>query len=140
MKSKLNFLIIIFILLLLFLNSICFATDSNNELMLISDENQIQDFETMISDSYADLYIDDESEYEIKNTINGNSFISVDTLNINPNYNGGIIQGNLFATAYNVNIKSDVSYSDTKKDDLGNPIMSINKSSSILRKCFCFNR
>jgi len=140
MKSKLNFLITTFVLFLLFFNSICFATDSNSEIMLISDVNQTQESYAKISDLYSDLYVADKTEYEIKNTIYGNSFISVDTLNINPQNSGGIIQGNLFVTADTVNIKSDISYSDTEKDDLGDPIININKSSSILRKCFCCYR
>ena len=104
MKSKLNFLITTFVLFLLFFNSICFATDSNSEIMLISDVNQTQESYAKISDLYSDLYVADKTEYEIKNTIYGNSFISVDTLNINPQNSGGIIQGNLFVTADTVNI------------------------------------
>jgi len=134
MKLKFKFLITTFVLFLLLLNSLCFATNSNSEIMLISDTNQTQKTDT--SDLYSDLYIADESEYEIKDTINGNSFISVDTLNITPNSNGGIIQGNLFVTADNVNIKSDVIYSDTEKDELGNPVISINKYSTVSGNVF----
>lgn len=135
MKLKFKFLITIFTLFLLLLTSICFATNYNDEIMLISDTTQTQDI-LKDSDLYDDLYVADESEYEIKNTINGNSFISVDTLNITPNSNGGIIQGNLFVTANNVNIKSDVTYSDTEKDDLGNPVITINNYSAISGNVF----
>lgn len=138
MKLKFKFLLTTFVLFLLLLNSFSFATDSNSEIMLISDTNQTQEANT--SDLHSDLYVADESEYEIKNTINGNSFIAVDTLNITPNSNGGIIQGNLFVTADSVNIKSDITYSDTENDDLGNPVITINKYSSVLRKCFCYSR
>ncbi len=134
MKLKFKFLITAFVLSLLLLNSFCFATDS--EIMLISDTNQIQETDTRNSD----IYIDNKSEYEIKNTINGNSFIAVDTFTINPNSNGGIIQGNLFVTADTAYIKSDVTYSDTEKDNLGNPVITINKYSSVLRKRFCYGR
>lgn len=127
MKSKLKFLITTFALFLMFFNSICFATDSNSEIMLISDTTNYQEPTTTDSD----LYITD-SQYEINNTINGNVFASVDNLNVN---SSGIINGNLFVTADNVNIKSDVFYSDTEKDEFGNTIITINKSSSVSRKC-----
>ena len=104
--------------------------------MLISDTAQTQETDTRNSD----LYIAAGSEYEIKSTINGNSFIAVDNFTITPNSNGGIIQGNLFVTADTAYIKSDVTYSDTEKDDLGNSVITINKISSILRKRFCYGR
>lgn len=132
MKLKFKFLITTFILSLLLLNSFSFAS---NDVMLISEATQnLQSQKANTINS--DLYIDNESEYEIKDIINGNVYISVDTLNINPINNGGIIQGNLFACADNVNIKSDVSYSDTQKDDLGSPTITINKSSSISGNVF----
>ena len=126
MKLKFKFLISTFVLFLILFNSICFATDDNYETMLISDTTNYQE----TTDS--DLYITD-SEYEISNTINGNVFATVDTLNIN---SSGTIKGNLFVTANNVNIKSDVVYSDTEKDELGNPVITINKASSVLGNSF----
>ena len=66
MKSKFKFLITTFALFLMFFNPICFATDTNYETMLISDTANYQEPTTINSD----LYITD-SEYEIKNTING---------------------------------------------------------------------
>lgn len=128
MKSKFKFLITSFVLLILFLNSFCFAADTNYETMLISDTTHYQESTTTDSD----LYIID-SEYEISNTVNGNVFATVDNLNINPS---GIIKGNLFITADNVNIKSDVVYSDTEKDELGNPVLTINKVSSVSGNAF----
>ena len=128
MKPKLKILTSTFVLFLVFFSSICFATDANYETMLISDTTNYQKPSTADSD----LYITD-SEYEINNTINGNVFATVDTLNIN---SSGTINGNLFVTSDTVNIKSDVAYLDNQKDKLGNPAITINKSSSILRKCF----
>ena len=128
MKLKFKFLIATFALFLILFNSICFAADTSYETLSISDTTNYQEVATTDSD----LYITD-SEYEISNTINGNVFATVDTLNIN---SSGHIKGNLFATADNVNIKSDVIYSDTEKDELGNPVITINKASSILRKHF----
>lgn len=132
MKSNFKFLITTFALFLMFFNSICFATSSNYETMSISDTTTYQ----LPNTTDSDLYITD-AEYEISNTINGNVFASVDNLNVN---SSGIINGNLFVTAHNVNIKSDVIYSDIERDNLGNPIISINKYSSVSRKCFCYNR
>ncbi len=83
----------------------------------------------------SDLYVED-NEYEIKNTVNGNVFTSVNTLNIDPSNNGGIIEGNLFAAANTVNIKSNITYSDTEKDDIGNPAISIDKYCTISGNAF----
>ena len=135
MKFNFKFLITSFVLFLLFFSTFCFATDTNNEIMLISETEHFVQTQT-VNTLDSDLYIADESEYEIKDIINGNVFATVDTLNINPYNNGGIIQGNLFVTADNVNIKSDVTYSDTKKDELGNNSITINKSSTILGNVF----
>ncbi len=132
MKSKVKLLITNFILFLLLFNSFCFAIDTNSETMLISDVYQAQVTDTRDSD----LYIGNKSEYSISNIINGNVFASVNTLNIDSSNNGGFIQGNLFVTADNVNIKSVITYSDTEKDDLGNPVININKSSAISGNVF----
>lgn len=135
MKSKFKFLITSFVLFMLLFSSFCFATDSNNDNVVISDEDQsYQSQKIDIRDS--DLYIGDQSEYEIKDIINGNVFATLGTLNIDSTNNGGIIEGNLFATADNVNIKSDITYSDTEKDDLGNPVITINNSSAISGNVF----
>lgn len=131
LKSKFKLLITTFTLFLLLFSSLCFATDSNNGIMPISEVDFEQ--ETNIRDS--DLYVDDETT-DIKNTINGNVFASASTLNIDPKDNGGIIEGNLFAAAKNVNIKSNVTYSDTEKDDIGNPALSINKACTISGNVF----
>ncbi len=130
MEKKLKFLIITFVILMLLLTTFSFATDSNNDIMLISNE---QSQKNDLRDS--DLYVGD-NEYEIKNTINGNVFTAVDNLNIDPSNNGGIIKGNLFAAANTVTIKSNVTYSDTEKDDLGNPAMSIDKYCTISGNAF----
>ncbi len=130
LNSKFKFIITIFTLLILSLCSFSFATDSNNDTMLISNE---QNQENNLRDS--DLFIRDK-QYEIKDTINGNVFTSVNNLNIDPSDNGGIIEGNLFAAANTVNIKSVVSYSDTEKDDLGNPALSIDKYCTISGNAF----
>lgn len=135
MKLKFKFLIATFVLFLMCFNSICFATDTSNDIMLISEPNQNYQTESVTTVN-SDLYIADESEYEIKDIINGNVFATVDTFNVNPNINGGIIQGNLFVTADTVNIKSDAIYSDNEKDELGNPLITVNKSSIISGNVF----
>jgi len=126
MKSKIKFLIITFAILLIFFYSICYATDTSQEPILISSPTNYE----QVARTDSDLYISD-SEYEINNTVNGNVFATVDNLTIN---SSGIINGNLFVTADNVTIKSDVIYSDDEKDELGNSALSINKFSSISRK------
>lgn len=131
MKSKLKLLITTFILFLLLFSSLCFATDSDDGIMPISEV----DFEQKTNIKDSDLYVDNEIT-DVKNTINGNVFASVDTLNIDPIDNGGIIEGNLFAAAKNVNIKSNVTYSDTEKDDIGNPAISIDKACTISGNVF----
>lgn len=135
MKLKFKFLFIAFALFLMTFNSICFATDTNNDIMLISEPNENFKTET-VNTINSDLYIANESEYEINNIVNGNVFASVDNLNLDPSNNGGIIQGNLFVAADSVNIKSVVTYSDNEKDDLGNPIITIDKSSTISGNVF----
>lgn len=131
LKSKFKLLTITFTLFLLVFSSFCFATDSNYDVMPISEV----DSERKPNISNSDLYVDDKTK-EIKNTINGNVFASVDTLNVDPIDNGGIIEGNLFATAKTVNIKSNITYSDTEKDDIGNPAISINKACTISGNVF----
>lgn len=131
LKSKLKLLITFFTLFLLLFSSLCFATDSNAGIMPISEEEIEQG--ANIQDS--DLYVDNEIT-DIKNTINGNVFASASTLNIDPKDNGGIIEGNLFVAAKNVNIKSNVTYSDTEKDDIGNPAVSIDKACTISGNVF----
>ena len=114
MKSKFKILITTFSLLLVLLSSTCIATDTINNKEITTN---------------SDLCIKD-SEYVISNTINGNVFATVDVLDIN---SSGAINGNLFVTADNVNIKSDTTYSDNQKDELGNPVITINKASSVSR-------
>lgn len=131
LKSKFKLFIITFTLFLLLFSSLSFATDSNDGIMPISEE----EIEQRSDIRNSDLYVDDEI-IDIKNTINGNLFASASTLNIDPRSNGGIITGNIFATANTVNIKSDIIYSETEKDELGNPSISVNNISSIYGNVF----
>lgn len=111
-----NKIIITLFIILLSINSICFAT---NDVMLISENTQVQE------PIYSDLYISDKNQYDITNSIEGNVYASVDTLNISSNSNN-IIRGNLYALAKNINIKSDYSYSDSEIDSEGNKKLSVN--------------
>lgn len=113
-KTKFKFLIIFLILVLFSFNTICFATD-------------IRQVETISSD----LYIENKDNYSLKDIVNGNVFVTAGTLDIDPSQKGGIINGNVFASANTVNVKSDISYSDTEKDDSGNPKFSINNTCAI---------
>lgn len=120
-KTKFKFLIIFLILVLLSLNTFCFGAD-------IRTGNPEQSNAETIS---SDLYIEDKSNYNLKDIVNGNVFVTVDTLDIDPSKNGGIVNGNVFAAANTVNVKSDISYSDTEQDDTGNPKFSVNNISTI---------
>jgi len=127
---KTKFLFFLFISIILFFNTFCFAAD-NDEIMLISNDNGIQS-DSSNDIQYSDLYISQDGEYTIKNTIIGNAFIKVDTFNIDSSNNGGIISGNLYVSADTVNIKSDFKYSETEKDELGNyKLESVNNFSKI---------
>lgn len=131
MLSKSKFITVIFAVFLLLLTPFCYSTDISNT-TVSSDEYS----ETTNNIQYSDLYIENESEYSLKDIISGNAFISVDTFNTDPSASGGIIEGNLYVAASNVNIKSDVIYSETEKDDLGNPQITINSYSTISGSAF----
>ena len=132
-KNKLKFIIILFIIMFLSISSMCIVT-ATDEIMPISVDNPITNEQANnSSDSISsDLYISGEKEYSIANTVEGNVFISVDTLNLEPISNENNISGNLYAIADTVNIKSDIAYSQTETDEFGNSkIDSVNKISSI---------
>lgn len=134
-KSNLKLLITFFIIMLLSFTPLCLATDIVNPIsQTIQDSNEQEG--TTNNTRYADLYISDESKYDITSTIEGNVFASVDTLNIESKNNSSIT-GNVYATAKNVNIKSDIKYSETEKDEFGNSkIDSINSVSEICGNVF----
>lgn len=115
--SKLNFkTITIFLLLFLIVFTTCvFAEDTNSE--------------DAFSVKNEDLFLS-ENKYSIKNVINGNVYTSVKDLELDPSYNGGIITGNLYATANTINIKSNLQYSENEKDNFGNPKIESIKSIS----------
>lgn len=133
LKHKLKFSICLLSVLLI-ISSICFAT-AESDIVPISLDDGAPVVDSSPSDiKYSDLYVSDD-EAEISNTIIGNIYASVNTLNINPsadtNSTGGIVSGNLFATANTVNIKSNVTYSDETDKDGSKKIASINSASII---------
>lgn len=134
MKTKFKFLIILLFLVILCYTPFCFAT-SSDDIMLISTNNSESITSQPKENTRSDLYITD-NEYKINNIVEGNVFASVDTLDIVPQSNGGIITGNVFATANSVNIKSDITYSENEKDELGNPTISVNNITSIYGNVF----
>lgn len=134
-KSNLKLLITLSIIMLLSFSPICLATDTEDTIMPISENNTNQE-NVNNNIRYSDLYVSDKNQYDITNAIDGNVFAEVDTLNIDSK-NNGVITGNLYAIAKNVNIKSDVVYSQTEKDEIGNPkIESINNVSVISGNVF----
>ena len=116
-KTNLKLIFTLFFVFLILFNSVCFAEDINNEIMLISDNSEQKSIDSQSKDS--DLYVS-EDLYSIKNIVNGNVFASVQNLEIDPSSSGGVIKGNLFATGNTVTIKSDAKYSETEKDESGN--------------------
>lgn len=134
MKTKFKFLIILLFLVILSYTPFCFAT-SSDDIMLISTNDSESITSQPKENTRSDLYITD-NEYKINNIVEGNVFASVDTLDIVPQSNGGIITGNVFATANSVNIKSDITYSENEKDELSNPTISVNNITSIYGNVF----
>lgn len=116
-KTKLKLIFTLFFVFLFLFNSFCFAEDLNNGIMLISEDSEQQNIE--YKSERSDLYIS-ENQYSVKNIIEGNVFSSVKDLEIDSTYNGGVINGNLFAVANTVTIKSNAKYSETEKDEFEN--------------------
>ena len=117
-KNKMKFIITLFTISIILFSTFCFATNSN-DIMLISEDTANNSKQE--STTYSDLYISENNDYTIKNTIAGNVFGKVDSFNLGSDTNSGIITGNLFVLADTVNINSTFKYSETNKDDLGNP-------------------
>lgn len=117
-KAKLKIIFTLFFVFISLFNSFCFAENSNNGIMLISENLNQQSVE--YESQKSDLYAYSKNEFSIKNIIEGNVFASVKDLEIDSTYNGGVINGNLFAMANNVNIKSNAKYSETEKNESGN--------------------
>ncbi len=130
MQSKSKFITVFLVVLLLLLTPFCYSTDTD------TDVDTSDSSDTTNNIQYSDLYVDDNSEYVLNNIISGNAFISADTLNIDPTSSGGIIEGNLYVVANNVNIKADVTYSETETDSLGNPQITVNDYSIISGSAF----
>lgn len=129
-KNKTKLIFTLFIITILFLTTFCLAVETN-ETTLISETNEEQS-SLQNSTHYSDLYISENGEYNINNIIDGSVFASVETLNIDSSNNGGTITGNLYVSADTVNIKSNFKYSETEKDELGNPkLESVTNSSTI---------
>lgn len=135
-KSRFKVLIILFIIMLLSFSSICLASDADAIMPISETQDNTDKKETIANTRYSDLYVSNESQYNINNTIEGNVFAEVDTLNIELK-NDYTITGNLYAIAKNVNIKSDIIYSENEKDEFGNKkIDSINSISAIYGNVF----
>ena len=136
-KLNLKLLITFIIILLLSFTPISLATDSY-DIMPISETTQDNNIQTnWASDTrFSDIYISDKSQYDITNTVEGNVFAKVDTLNIESK-NNNAITGNVYAMAKDVSIKSDIKYSETEKDEFGNSkIDSLNSISIVCGNVF----
>lgn len=143
LKSKLKLSVCLFTIFLM-LTTVCFATDTDTAVLtsepldanLISEDGNLGNPADNDSDDvqYSDLYISDKHA-NINNTIIGNTYASVDTLNINSgsnsNSSNSVLSGNLFATANIVNIKSDVIYSSEIDKDGNAKVENVNSASVI---------
>lgn len=75
-----------------------------------------------------DLYVSNDTNFEINHNVNGNAFITTGDLTITSrNITNLVFNGDLFAASTNTSIKSDLVYSDNK-DKIGNYIVSNIKS------------
>lgn len=143
LRSKLK-LSVCLLTIFLVLTTVCFATGSDTAVLtsepldtnIISESGNSSSTDNNDSANikYSDLYVSDKHA-SINNTIIGNTYASVDTLNINSSSNGNsansILSGNLFATAKTVNIKSDVTYSSEIDKDGNAKIENVNSASVI---------
>ena len=133
MKTKFKFLITLLLLIVLSSTSLCLATNAE-DIMLISNNSQSTEIEKK-ENIRSDLYV--TSDYhEINKIIEGNACITADTLVIAPKNNDVLISGNLYAISNDINIKSNITYSETEKDELGNPNISVNNISTIQGNVF----
>ena len=130
-----KFLAIILLTLVIFTSPVL-ATDNALVDDTQSTENDVSVSETTSSSKLAetinnDLLVNNDDSYSINGILDGNAFISTDSLTIDSRNNGGIIFGNLFASTVDTTIKSDVVYSDTK-DKIGNYLIDTTNSYSII--------
>ncbi|MCL2341530.1 MAG: hypothetical protein FWC53_00190 [Firmicutes bacterium] len=70
----------------------------------------------------SDIYVQKPGSYTFDSNVFGNVYAAAKDITIDPknDMNNGIIQGNLFAVANTVTLKSNIVYSTTTKDDQGN--------------------
>lgn len=108
---KINFkkCLLIFFTLLILLSTTCIATD------------------TQITNS--DLYLEDETYYNVNNVVSGNVFTTTDTFILGSDTESAIIEGNLFAIASTVKLTSVVTYSEDLEHD-GEPVLENTVSAS----------
>lgn len=131
-----KFLICIFLSLLI-ISSCVFATNTSLDNVQNSDNNSSTP--TTAVDVNEDLYVYNTEYCSIGDNVIGNVYASVTKLVINPRINGGSIAGDLFAIASELNIESDVTYSNTK-DKNGNYIIDkINHKSIINGNVYAFS-
>lgn len=136
LKNRTKFIITTFIILFIIFPTLCFAT-SNNDIMLISDSTNNSKPEPP---TLSDLHILQKGEYNLTNTVAGNVFAKVDSFSLGSNSNNSIITGDLFVTADTVHLKSTFNYSESDKDNFGNPkLESVINSSKIEGNAFIFS-
>ncbi len=137
--SRLKKFFICIFLSLLIVSSCVFATNTNLNTDQTVPANDSSTTATTAVDVNEDLYVYNTEYCSIGDNVIGNVFASVTKLVINPRNNGGSIAGDLFAIANELNIESDVTYSNNK-DKNGNYIIDkINHKSIIEGNVYAFS-
>lgn len=133
---KLNKIFVSFILTLILLSSVVFATDemtvlSSPEISNIVVEDSATSSTSQVKNINEDLYIYNTDSYTLSDIVYANIFASAKKFVTNPRNNGGIVYGNLFLISNEVVIGSDVTYSESKDKNNNFLINSINSKSKI---------
>lgn len=130
--SKFVKLLTIFSLIIFFIASPVFATNTTDTAISTTDTPE-EDITKLISSNTIndDLFVNNTDSYTLDNILYGNAFISTDNLTITSRNKGGVIFGDLFASTVNTTIQSDLVYSNSK-DKIGNYLIDTVKSSSVI--------
>lgn len=126
---KLKKVFICLVLAIALVSTAVLATDNMQEQLSTTAEAVSTEVANTID---GDLYVYNSDSYTLSDIVNGNVYASTTKFVTNPRNNGGIISGNLFLISGQVNIESDVTYSDSK-DKYDNYIISDISSNSVIK-------
>lgn len=126
---KFKRIFICLVLAIALVSPVVFATDNVQEQVLSEAEAASASAPNTVD---GDLYVYNSDSYTLSDIVNGNVYASTTKFATNPRNNGGIISGNLFLISSQVNIESDIIYSDNK-DKYDNYIISDIASNSVIK-------